>query len=88
MLCATCADGYAHKTNGRCIKCEKTLYSGFMVGLYCLWTFILLSVTVRSALTTVRDIHLLENLEEERKLRKIKTSAIGTTTISTIYIYT
>lgn len=72
ILCASCAKGYAHKKSGECIKCEKSLRSAFIVFIYFLWTFLLLSATVKSALTTVKDINILEDLAEEKKLRRSK----------------
>lgn len=85
MLCASCKEGYAHKVNGECIRCEKGNVSAFVIFLYFLWTFLLLSATVRSALTTVRDINILDDLAAHKKFKKHKSKSTGNDSCTFIF---
>ena len=57
VLCGSCEKEYGHLPGGQCEECkhskEKT---AFFIALVALWTLLLLGFTIRSALSSIRDM--------------------------------
>ncbi|CAD7697135.1 unnamed protein product [Ostreobium quekettii] len=57
VLCGSCAPGFGHLPGGECTVCDKTRGEiVFIVFLVALWTFLLLAIAIRSALSSIRNL--------------------------------
>ena len=67
-LCGSCTDGYGNADGKTCVKCSSKSITAAVIFLLGVWQLIFLSITIRSALVSIRDMNQMMAIAQQQAI--------------------